>query len=182
MQVFVDEGYERASMDRIAEAAGASKRTVYNYYPSKEILFRAVIARFAAQLESQSEIPYDRSLGLEAQLGRFIDVELSMIENPTWLGFIKSLLSIIVRNPGFYQEALSQYASEKGALVAWIRSAAQDGTLVVDDPGTAARVFASMVSGAFTWPAVYQGVVDHDANRRMKDELIRMFLCRYQSR
>ena len=36
IRVFIENGYETSSMDRIAEAAGVSKRTVYNHFPSKE--------------------------------------------------------------------------------------------------------------------------------------------------
>ena len=45
IRAFRDVGYECTSMDRIAELAGASKRTVYNHFPSKEALFQAVVAR-----------------------------------------------------------------------------------------------------------------------------------------
>ena len=44
MAAFRDDGYESASMDRIAELAGASKRTVYNHFGSKEALFQAIAA------------------------------------------------------------------------------------------------------------------------------------------
>ena len=32
-------GFEASSMDKIAAIAGVSKRTVYNYFPSKDELF-----------------------------------------------------------------------------------------------------------------------------------------------
>lgn len=40
---FLTEGYDGASMDRIAFVAGVSKRTVYNRFRSKEELFAAAI-------------------------------------------------------------------------------------------------------------------------------------------
>ena len=43
IQIFIEEGFDNASMDRIAERANASKRTVYNHFPSKEELFHAAI-------------------------------------------------------------------------------------------------------------------------------------------
>lgn len=42
--VFQEEGYQLASMDRIAEEAGTTKRTVYDHFGSKDALFFAVIA------------------------------------------------------------------------------------------------------------------------------------------
>lgn len=42
-QVFASDGYERASMDRIAELAGLSKPMLYAYFGSKEGLYSAYI-------------------------------------------------------------------------------------------------------------------------------------------
>jgi AcrR family transcriptional regulator len=42
-EVFLREGYTRTSMDVVSEAAGVSKRTVYNHFPDKRTLFLAVI-------------------------------------------------------------------------------------------------------------------------------------------
>ncbi|PZU06398.1 TetR/AcrR family transcriptional regulator [Sphingomonas sp.] len=43
LEVFLKEGYATASMDRVAEVAGVSKRTIYNHFTSKEDLFLGVI-------------------------------------------------------------------------------------------------------------------------------------------
>ncbi|HEX5664228.1 MAG TPA: helix-turn-helix domain-containing protein, partial [Xanthomonadaceae bacterium] len=40
---FRESGYEATSMDRIAASAGVSKRTVYNHFPSKEVLFTRIL-------------------------------------------------------------------------------------------------------------------------------------------
>jgi AcrR family transcriptional regulator len=49
-QVFAEDGYERASMDRIAELAGVSKPMLYAYFGSKEGLYVAYIERTGAEL------------------------------------------------------------------------------------------------------------------------------------
>lgn len=41
---FLEQGYERASMEVVAQAAGVSKMTLYNYFPSKEALLEACVA------------------------------------------------------------------------------------------------------------------------------------------
>ena len=45
LEQFVEHGYRGTSMEAIAEAAGVSKPVVYECYPSKEKLFRALLER-----------------------------------------------------------------------------------------------------------------------------------------
>ena len=47
-EVFREFGFERASIAEICARLGSSKRTIYNYFASKEELFFAVITRSAA--------------------------------------------------------------------------------------------------------------------------------------
>ena len=49
IRAFQEDGFDNTSMDRIAEVAGASKRTVYNHFESKEDLFGAVVERFMGE-------------------------------------------------------------------------------------------------------------------------------------
>ena len=44
-QIFLKRGYQRASVDDIAEMAPASKPTIYSHFDGKEGLFEAVVAR-----------------------------------------------------------------------------------------------------------------------------------------
>lgn len=42
-QVFMEGGFERASVDEIARVAGVSKATLYSYFPDKRLLFVEVL-------------------------------------------------------------------------------------------------------------------------------------------
>ncbi len=63
---FRDEGYESTSMDRIAELAGASKRTVYNHFGSKEALFQAVVARLFDEATALNQVAWDPARSLKS--------------------------------------------------------------------------------------------------------------------
>lgn len=52
--VFGGVGYERASVDAIAAAAGVSKPTIYSHFGGKEQLFRESVAESARQLNEES--------------------------------------------------------------------------------------------------------------------------------
>src|SRR6476469_3462467 len=67
LRVFSQQGYERASVDEIAAAAGVAKPTIYNHFGTKEQLFREVLigvalrfnAHALAVLESLPFLPED---------------------------------------------------------------------------------------------------------------------------
>lgn len=40
---FLEQGFDRTSMDAVAKASGVSKMTIYTYFPTKSALFEAVI-------------------------------------------------------------------------------------------------------------------------------------------
>ncbi len=58
-KLFVQKGFENTSIDDVARDAGLTKRTLYQYFISKEDLFFAVALRGAKQLTSM----YEEALG-----------------------------------------------------------------------------------------------------------------------
>jgi AcrR family transcriptional regulator len=48
--LFGEQGFERASMSQLAKRLGGSKTTLYSYFPSKELLFTAVIESIGENL------------------------------------------------------------------------------------------------------------------------------------
>lgn len=54
-QVFMSDGFEGASVDDIARAAGVSKATLYSYFPDKKFLFLQV-AKIACQRQADHAV------------------------------------------------------------------------------------------------------------------------------
>ncbi len=49
--LFGQHGYEEVSMDSVADAAGVSRATLFNYFPKKELLLREIAAARVAKLK-----------------------------------------------------------------------------------------------------------------------------------
>lgn len=178
--VFSRSGFESASMDRVAEEAGASKRTVYNYYPSKEALLRAVAERFAIEMAELKRVEYRPEESLETQLGRFLDAEIQVVRNERWMGIIRLLLAAFVRSPELAREIVTRNRSSGDPLATWIREAARDGKLDAPVPELAAAVLRALLGGAYTWPAVYGEGVPSVGGELLRGELVETFLSRYR--
>jgi AcrR family transcriptional regulator len=85
-QTFGERGFDKASMDEVAERAGTTKRTVYAHFTNKETLFRAAI-RLATEW-FLAELPaLDPKADPEAELVRFVNrfSDLSTWQNPVRL-------------------------------------------------------------------------------------------------
>jgi AcrR family transcriptional regulator len=68
-RVLVKEGFDRASTNRIADAAGVSIGSLYQYFPSKEALVAALVER---HIESMSE-------ALEAEMAALTNAPVAVV-------------------------------------------------------------------------------------------------------
>jgi TetR/AcrR family transcriptional regulator, regulator of autoinduction and epiphytic fitness len=65
---FQETGFRAASMDRISARAGASKRTVYKNFESKEKLFRELMRRHWRKFAASLEVVCQKDRDIRAQL------------------------------------------------------------------------------------------------------------------
>jgi TetR/AcrR family transcriptional regulator of autoinduction and epiphytic fitness len=179
IQAFQEEGYDNTSMDRIAEVAEASKRTVYNHFASKEALFEAVIERFMSEASALKAIPYDPEESLEAQLSEFARAKMKILEDPAWLGLMRVGMGVFVRDPELARRTMAQAEEGEDHLAIWLRAATEDGRLQVKNATLAAQVFWAMISGAIFWPQALQGPMEGELVRVLTEELVRVFLAGY---
>ena len=62
-QVLVDVGYAKMTTTRVAKRAGVSVGSLYQYFPSKEALIRALIERKFARVMTTMQVALQRSRG-----------------------------------------------------------------------------------------------------------------------
>lgn len=78
--VFLEQGFERASMDEVASRAATSKRSLYAHFESKEKLFLAVIelvrSLFLGHLKWPSDYAEEPAEALVLYCGRYLEILL----------------------------------------------------------------------------------------------------------
>ncbi len=128
---FARTGLERANVDAISLAAGYAKGTIYNYFPSKEALFLAVVEEASAQATALGPPPTGAPARerLAATLAGFC----------AWARQHDALARVLVREclmgtPGLYPQVIQAEAPLTGELEAIIRDGAAGGELRGDLP------------------------------------------------
>ncbi len=99
--VFLEEGYQRASVDSIAAAAGATKRTLYDHFGNKASLFQECILyccdEFLEWIPEVDMLPRDTEEGLN----HFLDRMNAFINRPDTVRFLRMIISEAEHQPAF---------------------------------------------------------------------------------
>lgn len=140
--VFVLHGYERASMDEIARAAGVSKATVYSYFADKRELFTAMYRAEMLRLADSAVELNDTHLAPEHALHEAGRRMLDYLTSDFALAMYRICVAETPRFPEIGR-AFYDGGPELGRACfgAYLRAASERGVLNVDDIDLAADQF-----------------------------------------
>jgi TetR/AcrR family transcriptional repressor of mexJK operon len=148
MGLFPARGYDGASMEAIAQAAGVSKLTVYSHFADKEALFGAAVTECCAQMLPHRLFAPEPKLPVKAALtsiGRAF-VDLMMDERAI------ALHRVMVSQAG-HNRRLAEIFFGHGPraalqeMEAFLRGAEADGSLRIESPARAAEHFFCLLKG-----------------------------------
>lgn len=149
LDIFLDKGYEQATIEAIAASVNMTKRTVYARYPEKPALFRAAVQHAIERLI----IPDDalRALetdDLEATLIAVGRLRVARVTTPEGLKLQRIINTESYRFPDIFTASYEQGAKPIIAFLAGVlRRHQAAGAVSVARPRMAAAVFMSMVVG-----------------------------------
>jgi AcrR family transcriptional regulator len=185
--VFTREGYAGASMDAVAAEAGASKRTVYQYFADKEELFAATVLDtvdrgyeyFKPHILALAETD-DIEQGIRDQARSTI---LGLM-NPELLKMRRLVIAEAERFPEIGREFYERSWVRTLALFAdTLRTLTDRGLLAVEDPDRAAYIFTWLVISIPANKVAFLGDSAADPPDELiaqADEAARVFLAAYR--
>jgi AcrR family transcriptional regulator len=96
--LFANTGYETTTMTQIAQRAGASIGSLYQFFPSKEVLAQALFARYVERVASMLEDLAKRAPGLAPQglADRLVDLMLDVRKDRDSTAALSGSISSIV--------------------------------------------------------------------------------------
>ncbi len=183
-KVFMDLGFDGASMNEIARAAGVSKGTLYVYFADKNRLFEAILEDEALQ---KSKIVYnlDPERDVETTLREFGRAYIGAMCRPGGGSSIRTVMAIAERMPDigrqFYQNVLAKTFSR---LADYLQARIKPDDLAIEDCELAAAQFMQMCQATLFLPFVFQAEPAPSAERiaRVVDSATRVFLKTYRAK
>ena len=154
-EVFLEKGFDSASVGEMAKRAGASKGTYYSRYPTKELLFAAMIRRKADRLEAGLDNAVRTDRDLKTALRAFAERLLEVVLADDTIRLDRVLAMEAHRFPElgklFYESGPGRVID---ALAAFLRQKTAQGALKIPNAQFAAEQFVDLFTGILQRRAV----------------------------
>jgi AcrR family transcriptional regulator len=143
---FLDHGYDGASMEAIARAAGITKQTLYSRYADKHAVFVDVIPWAMSRYEQPDSVSPDDQDDLYAALMTIARDALARVTDPKLVRLQRIAMNESARFPEFSLSGETMTWSPRLRAVMDLLQRHQDtGTIDVDDIELAAEHFLTLV-------------------------------------
>jgi AcrR family transcriptional regulator len=183
-KVFMDLGFDGASMGEIARAAQVSKGTLYVYFADKFALFEAILEQEALQ-HGQVVFNFDPARDAETTLKEFGRAYIHLLCRPGGGSAIRTVMAIAERMPDvgrrYYARVLDKTINR---LSDYLRIHVASGDLRIDDCDLAASQFMELCKASLFLPFVFQAAPAPSEERMSEvvDSATRMFLAAYRAK
>jgi AcrR family transcriptional regulator len=182
-RVFLDLGFDGASMGEIARAAGVSKGTLYVYFTDKSRLFEAIVEQ-EALAQGEIAFSFDPAREVATTLREFGCAYIELICRPGGASAIRTVMAIAERMPElgrrYYERVLDKTINR---LASYLDPHVVSGELVVEDRQLAASQFLMMCQASLFLPFIFQAAPAPSRERieQVVDSATRMFLAAYRA-
>lgn len=182
LKVFSQSGYSGASMDAVAAEAGLTKPTLYQYFPSKEMLFESMMLQKRNDMLTAFSDPGCGDMVV--QLHRFAYAYADAVMAPDLLSLARLIIGEVQRFPEIgraYQAAGPDRVLE--GLMGYLERHRAAGRLAFDDTELAAQDLWGLVLSAPRTQALYRpdAVPSGAQLQRYVDNGLRVFLRAYST-
>jgi len=179
---FKEKGFLGASMDSLAKRAEVSKRTVYNHFPSKELLFHNIVKQLCDSSSQAVNIQYQPNKPLDEQLYRAAMSEIQLLGSECFRDLNRIAIAEFIRSPELASSTLDHLGQQKDGLHVWINDAINDGRLKTVEADFAAQQFLGLIKASAFWPQLFlkQAFPSPEQQKMIADDAVLMFLARYK--
>ncbi len=156
VEEFQQRGFVGASMDRIAELANVSKRTVYNHFESKEALFNAIVSLMFEEARETVDVTYVPGRPLREQLVDLGRAEGRLLQSERFMSLARMAIGETMRAPEI-AKAAQEESDKMSVFTDFMAAARDDGTIAIDDIGDATSQYIGLIKARAFWPYVISG-------------------------
>ncbi|MDO6693084.1 TetR/AcrR family transcriptional regulator [Aliiglaciecola sp. 3_MG-2023] len=180
---FQEFGVQATSMDRLAEIAGVSKRTVYNHFATKaELVLYLLTDNWETSL-LKSAVVYDPDKPLYEQFVNLVEEQVTSMSDEQHIELVRVAIGSFFYEQDTLRKGIDRLISLETAAHRFIKAAVKDNALIIKDVNFAVDQLNDLVKGRCFWPLVFklQSQLTEDEKRFVIEQSVDIFLDHYSS-
>lgn len=182
-RVFMEQGFEAASMNDITRAAGVSKGTIYVYFENKEVLFADMIERERRRITETIRHALDSGQPLDEALKEFGMLFAAHMTADQTIRAMRMVIAANHRLPTLCSRFFSASSiNPVSVLQDYLDRQVAAGILTCDDTTHAAKQFIELTTVGLFKPRIFGAMEEVPARSMIEKNVvsaIRMFLAAY---
>ena len=183
-RVFMEQGFDGASMNEIARAAGVSKGTLYVYFPDKSRLFEAIVEQEVLE-EGKLAFNFDPTISAEKTLRDFGRAYIEVLCRPGGGSNVRTVIGIAERMPevgrSFYENVIEHTFNR---FAEYLQARVKAGELIIADCTLASPQFLMMCQATLFQPYIFQAkpAPSRPQIERVVESATKIFLNMYRAK
>ncbi|NRP57745.1 MULTISPECIES: TetR/AcrR family transcriptional regulator [unclassified Marinobacterium] len=180
-QAFQEFGVKGTSMDKLAELANVSKRTVYNHFSTKEDLVMHLVTEQWQSAIMNITAHYLPNEPLDTQLQSIILKDIEFMVSESHLDLARVAIGYFFYEPDKLKDEVAQLKAQETAKHRWLNDAKADGRLAFDDVKYVVNEIDSLVKGQCFWPQLFkiEDALSDEAKKNIAKNIVALILSRY---
>jgi TetR/AcrR family transcriptional regulator of autoinduction and epiphytic fitness len=183
-QAFQEFGVNGTSMDKLAELANVSKRTVYNHFATKDELVMHLVTQQWQSAILNVTASYDSNAPLDIQMCDLIMQDIEFMVSESHLDLARVAIGHFFYEPEKLKDEVGQLKEQETAMHRWLKDAQADGKLCFDDLDRVVEEIDSLVKGQCFWPQLFkiEDALSEADKLSVAQNTVALILSRYKAR
>jgi len=153
-KVFLNHGFEGASMDEVAKVASVSKKTIYDHFGNKENLFQSIVVEhWNIVFDKNKPLFFAESKSITKDLTNFANIFLDFLYQQETIDLFRLLISESHRFPNILDKLLvNDKAPFTRELTKYLEAKKKKNELQIKDLDRSASYFMGLLKEYHFWP------------------------------
>lgn len=183
-QAFQEFGVNGTSMDKLAELANVSKRTVYNHFSTKEELVMHLVTKQWQTAILNVNKKYDPETDIGVQMQDILLQDIEFLVSESHLDLARVAIGHFFYEPDKLKDEVAQLRAQETAMHRWLKEAKADNKLDFDDLERVVNEIDSLVKGRCFWPQLFkiEDTLSEQDKLNVAANTVSLILSRYQTK
>lgn len=156
LEEFISSGLDSASMERIAQEASISKRTLYKYFPNKEKIFADIVDDLLDRACSGFDCTYIEKEPIEVQISKIVENKIKLFTDSEFLKISKLVFAELIKSHDLKITQLEKYQASEQKFINWIDIGKKEGAILsTQESSLISNQLNSIIKGQIFYPVMF---------------------------